>query len=286
MEDLKQYILKRFAASSAQRYLRDVEIYLDSTEDPEKANFKDLMQYVHELRSIYGKSSNVNTMVAGISKYYDWLVYTGKRKSNPCKKLNLKNQGKKDIELHKLFSKEELELLLNRVERYQDLQQRNQVIISFLIYQGLTMENLVNLELQDVKLESGEIFIRQTNRLNARTLVLRPNQILLLHKYIHEERPKLLKVNTDKLLITKLGTEERGEGINYLISTFKPLFPGRNLNPKTIRQSVIQEKFKEGKDIREVQLFSGVKYPSSIERYRPQNDEEMREAIELFHPLA
>ncbi|MCD4710905.1 MAG: hypothetical protein K8R52_08670 [Bacteroidales bacterium] len=31
------------------------------------------------------------------------------------------------------------------------------------------------------------------------------------------------------------------EGINYLIETFKPLFPDRTLNPRTIRQSGLKE---------------------------------------------
>ena len=69
-------------------------------------------------------------------------------------------------------------------------------------------------------------------------------------------------------MLTKLGTPEKGEGISYLISTFKGLFPERNLNPKTIRQSVIADLLKQGKDLRLVQVFAGHKYPSSTERYR------------------
>ena len=286
METLNEYIKKRYSTSSAKRYSRDVEIYMESAIEPINAKQADIMNYVHELRALYGKSSNVNTIMASISKYYDWLVYTEQRKDNPCRKLNLKNLGKKDVALHTLFTIQELELLLDRVERYQDLLYRNKGVISLLIYQALTMENLINLEIHDFNLNKGEVFIRRTNRTNERTLQLKSNQILILDKYIREEREKLLRVKTDRLLITKLGTEEKGEGISYLISTFKSLFADRNLNPKTIRQSVIHEKFKEGKDIREIQLFSGVKYPSSIERYRPENDEEMKEAIEIYHPFA
>ncbi len=64
---------------------------------------------------------------------------------------------------------------------------------------------------------------------------------MLFYEYIHKVRPELLKTETDRLVLTLRGTPESGEGINYLVETFKPLFPDRNLNPRTIRQSGLEE---------------------------------------------
>jgi len=62
---------------------------------------------------------------------------------------------------------------------------------------------------------------------------------MMFYKYIHQIRPVLVKTDTDKLIINLRGASETGEGINYLIETFKNRFQDRNLNAQTIRQSVI-----------------------------------------------
>ncbi len=205
--------------------------------------------------------------------------------TSTCKYLKLRDKRNKDIQLQDLFTTEELELLLEREERYADLKLRNQLIISILIYQGLSTGELVNLELNDVNLQEAEIYIKSSSKLNSRTLQLKPRQIMLFYEYLYQLRPKLLKEATRKVIITKIGTAETGEQVSYLISTFKHLFPGRNLNPKTIRQSVITNLLKQGNDLRVVQAFAGHKYPSATERYKQSNVEELKHAVLKYHPL-
>ena len=140
-------------------------------------------------------------------------------------------------------------------------------------------------EAKAVRSESGSIHIRAMIRAIARTLTLKPNQVMLLCDYIQKVRPTLLKTETDRLVLTLRGTPESGEGINYLAETFKPMFPDRNLNPRTIRQSVITNLLKEGKDLRVVQVFAGHKKISTTEKYRQSGLEELQAAIEKHHPL-
>ena len=58
-------------------------------------------------------------------------------------------------------------------------------------------------------------------------------------RYLEFERPFLLKQKSEILFIGKLGNCETIDGLHYLIESQRNLFPGRKLNPKTIRQSVI-----------------------------------------------
>jgi len=64
---------------------------------------------------------------------------------------------------------------------------------------------------------------------------------MLLHEYIHKVRQALLKTETNRLFLTVRGTPESGEGISYLIETFKLLFPDRTLNVRTCRPSGLEE---------------------------------------------
>ena len=103
--------------------------------------------------------------------------------------------------------------------------------------------------------------------------------------YLQNDRPKLIKTDTQKLIISKLGTEENGEGIGYIIETCRHLFPDRKLNAKTIRQSVLTNLLKEGKDLRLVQAFAGHKYPSTTEKYKQTHIEHLKQQVLTYHPL-
>jgi integrase/recombinase XerD len=174
---------------------------------------------------------------------------------------------------------------LKRKERYPILKNRNQIIISLLIYQALTNGDIKNLELENINLEKGTVYIKAGRKTNARTLKLQPGQVFWLMNYIREDRPELLKVESDKLVISKLGTEETGEGIGYVIETCRHLFPNRKLNAKTIRQSVITNLLKAGNDLRIVRAFAGHKYPSATEKYKQTQVEELKSQILKYHPL-
>lgn len=284
---LKEYLQKRHTTSTAERYHKDIQNYLESiTEQKAKtATYSDVMDYVGMLRKKYSNPQTIKVIIHAIKKYYYWLNHTGQRKTHPCRNLKLKEKANRDVQIQDLFKPEELELLLERKERYKDVKIKNQVIISLLIYQALTRNDIVSLTLRDIDLEAGTIYIKADTKTNSRTLKLRPNQIMLFYKYIHEVRPKLKTIETSSLILTKSGTPEQGEGISYLLETSKHLFPDRNLNTKTIRQSVIANLLKQGNDLRLVQVFAGHKYTGSTEKYRQTGIEELKAGIQKYHPL-
>jgi integrase/recombinase XerD len=285
LEKLKDYLNKRHTKGTADRYLRDIQIYRKANPNHKTATYSDIMDYIGKLREQYKNPQSVRTILYSLKKYYSFLVYVKERKDHPCKFINLKDKQNRNIQLQDLFTIDELEQLLERKERYINLKTKNQVVLSLLIYQGLTTGELTRIELKDLDLEKAEIYIKSSSKLNSRTLKLKSKQILIFHKYITEVRPKFIKKESSILIINKLGNPETGEQISYLVSTFKHLFSDRNLNPKTIRQSVITNLLKAGNDLRIVQVFSGHKYPSATEKYKQTNVEELKKEVQKYHPL-
>ncbi len=285
--DLEVYLLDKYSPHTVKVYLLDINRYLQymGEERAERATYQDVMEYVDYLRKGFSNPVTINRMLYAVKAWYFYLITIGKRVDHPCRRLRLKDARSGDLQLHDFFTSIELEKLMHRKEHYKMATQRNKVVISLLIYQGLRQTEITRIRLQDIDLESGLIYIRAMIRAMARTLTLKPNQVMLLYDYIHKVRSALLKSDTDRLVLTLRGTAESGEGINYLVETFKPLFPDRNLNPRTIRQSVITNLLKEGKDLRVVQVFAGHKKISTTERYRQSGLEELQAAIEKHHPL-
>ena len=280
-EDYQQYLNENYSPGTAKRYLFALKRYLSKSGN-KTATYSQIMDYLGWLRK---HQTSVRVDLHAIKSYYNYLVKTGQRADNPAQSIRLRDQTSRDIQLQDLFTPEELERLLNREERYPILKHRNKIIISLLIYQGLQTGEIKRLELSDLDLEAGTIEIKASRKSNGRVLKLRANQVYWLINYIEKDRKELLKAETNRLVISKIGKEESGEGISYLVHTMQYLYPNKELTPKTIRQSVIANLLKSGQDLRLVQVYAGHKYPSSTERYRQNDVEELKDEVLKYHPL-
>lgn len=282
---LVEYLRSKHSEKAVKRYLHDIKQYHIFNANHETAMHKDIMNYIGFLRQTNITSQTVLTTLYSVRKYYDYLMKSGQREDHPCRFIKLRDGRQKDIQLQDLFTTAELEKLLVREERYPINKLKNQIIISLLIYQALSNGAITRIQLSDIDLDAAEIYIRPSTILNERTLKLRSNQIMMLYKYINEIRPKIIKEDTEILILTMRGTAEKGEGIHYLTETLRKKYPSRKLNPTTIRQSVITNLLKEGKDLRIVQKFAGHRSPLTTEKYKQTDVEELKIEVLKYHPL-
>jgi site-specific recombinase XerD len=224
--------------------------------------------------------------LAALKSYFSFLVENGVRLDHPCRNITTRVK-KKPIQTQDLFTIDELEILIERENRYYLLDLRNKAIISMMIYQALSSAELCRLQCMDIDLAEGLVFIRGSKKISARKLLLLPKQVLILHDYIQIKRPQLLRRKNDSLFLTKIGQAESVTGIHSIIEPLKNLYPDRKLTPSTIRQSVITNKLNvAGEALEQVQLFAGHKWPSTTEKYVRSNTEESQRRINMWHPLA
>lgn len=284
---LEEYLKTHYSPDTAIAYGREIAIFSSNYDQAEQAVYKDIVRYVGSLRNRYSNASTLNRIVSSIKVYYDYLCSAGLRYDNPARSIQLKDQRSRDIQLQDLFTAEELERLLHRRERYRYLDYRNKVLISLVVYQALHPTEMELLQISDINLTEGTVYIKATPKTNSRTLSLKPNQILLFHQYITEMRSKLLQENeSTALLIGIRGEPMSGENITkHIKRSYRNLYPGRKVTAQTIRQSVIANLLKQGNDLSVVQAFAGHKYPSSTERYRQTEVETLAAAVQKYHPF-
>jgi site-specific recombinase XerD len=283
---LELYLKQNLSTKTAESYLYTINHFLKINPKAKRFKFQDIVSYMEEVSQ---KQTNIQYRVrilSAIKKYYDFLVMAGMRNEHPCKQLNIKNKQNQSVQVQDLFSSEELQLLLTRENRYQFLDSRNSVLLSLLIYQGLTSEELAELTVKNIDLDAGTIYIKASTNQNRRTLELLNKQMIVFSKYINEIRPELLRCDTDKLLLSKLGKPISVDGIHAIIEPLKPLFPDRNLNPRTIRMSVICNWLNEKKiPLERVQELARHKWPGTTEKYFKVDSLQQREMINRFFPL-
>jgi integrase/recombinase XerD len=283
---IEDFLLQGYSKQTVDSYMFAINHFLKLNPKAKRYKYKNIVEYMEEISQQQPNAKYRVVILSAIKKYYDFLVMSGYRADHPCKKLNIKVNSNQAVQVQDLFSSEELQLLLTRENRYENLDTRNNVLLNLLIYQGLTSDEIIRLNVQDVDLDAGTIYIKASTNLKNRKLELLPQQIMLFFKYINEIRPKMLRSTTDKLIITKLGKPIAVNSIHAMIEPLKPLFPDKNLNPQTIRMSVICNWLNENNlPLEKVQELAGHKWPGTTEKYFKADSLQQRELINRFFPI-
>jgi integrase/recombinase XerD len=123
-------------------------------------------------------------ILSAIKKHYDYMFMSGYRNDHSCKHLNIKVNSNHTIQVQDLFNSPELQLLLERENRYKHLDIRNKVLLSLLIYQGLTSDEIIRLTLKDIDLDNGTFYIKASLNLNKQRMNLVPRQMILFFNYL------------------------------------------------------------------------------------------------------
>ncbi len=264
-----------------------------------QVSYGEVLDYADKLKEEGHAIAFINRNLLAVRYYFSSLQKEGAPKPNPAAGIRLK--GTVRTVPHDLLTGEELEALYLSYEVKDARTHRNKVILSLLIFQGITNEDLHKLEAGHIKLKEGRIYVPAGSQTNSRTLKLQAGQIMELYEYIHVTRPKILAEQASKERSGRKPKEyKNAETVHQLFISMNGCrniknsllhlnFALRKLNPKyrnaaQIRQSVITEWLKE-KDVRTVQYMAGHRYVSSTERYQVNNLEDLKEALNKHHPL-
>lgn len=284
---LEDYLERELREQTAKNYLYTINHFLKLHPRAKRYKYQDIVNYMAEVGQKYSTVQTRIRILSAVKRYYSYLVETNQRETHPCQTLTLKKGSSQHIQLQDLFTGQELEALMERDNRYRFLDIRNKVLISLMIYQGLTSTELASLVVEDIDFDMFTIWVKGSGKLNRRTLKLVNEQFNLFTKYINEVRPNMMwRSKTDKLLLNKLGNPISVDGINAVIEPLAFIYPDRPLNPRSIRMSVISNWLNERKlPLDEVQERAGHKWPSTTEKYYRKDSTEQRELINKFFPI-
>lgn len=276
----QEYLQQRYRPSTVKSYLYHVDNFLFfQQKHPVEITNLDVLLYFKEI-TVFPK-----TILIAVKRFFDYMKETNQMEKHPCSTLNILTKSPPFLP-QRLFSKSELELLLDRPNRYTLLENRNKAILSLLIYQGLTAQNLIHLKVKDIDLSTNKIFIGYSNRVNDRMLPLIPKQIPFLQNYIENERNQLNCFQYDYLFLSKTGKQLSVDALFRMVKPLNDFYPDRPLNPKTIRFSAIKHLYHIRKlPIEEVMIFSGHQRLTSIKKFALNDGPERVEAMNDFFPI-
>lgn len=164
---------------------------------------------------------------------------------------------------------------------------RNKILLGLLVYQGLTTQNLQQLQVENVQLYKGRIDILGTKKSNGRVLDLKPWQLMGLMEYINEIRPNILEQTSKETeqLFLPLGSSLRLQNSLAKITKELKRINHKFIDVKQVRTSVIVHWLKQH-NLRKVQYLAGHRYISSTERYQQDDLESLHKTINTYHPFS
>lgn len=252
--------------------------------DYNTANYNALMLYVEYHREQGNKTNTLKQKIKVIQNYYNFI----QRADNPATQIKLKGHLHKIP--HQLLEEHDL-LEIYKLQHTKGLiGKRDKVVVSLIVYQGLIANDLEAIELKDVDLLEAKIYIPTTRTTNARTLELKPQQLLLFQDYITKVRREILKEakNESNKFIVTMGVsttnEERLQNlVNIIRNRIKLEFP-KLKSLKQVRQSVITNWINQY-GLRQAQYMAGHRYVSSTERYNIEKEEGLKIELEKHFPI-
>lgn len=287
-------------------YVLDFLSWLDrDNTEAENATGKEVMGYLHYLQKKGLSEQTRSIRLGALHHFFDYQIEQDLRSEHPSR--HLKIRGSNKIKITPVLTREDLEKMIldyqippaddpraikNWFSSYRLSKQRNRTILSLLIYQGLTTAEIKKLEMKDLRLREGEIYVKGSRKSAERTLTLRSNQIMDLMEYHYQVRPEIAKYHSKEVARLFLSTPIAGRTTvtSNTLDIFKKLkeelqeqLPQLE-NLRHIRTSVITHWLKQY-NLREVQYMAGHKNIKSTERYQWNQTEDLLQDIDQFHPL-
>ena len=296
-------ILRRYSSATVATTVRIVNYFstwaaAEGITEPEEISYPDVMQFMQWSSKNGASQKTIGNYLNHLKKFYQFLISEELITENPV--AHIKVQGIKRKIYYDVLNTEELQQLYQQYPTTIEYKagknippqqknvlsrRRNKAILSLLIYQGLRVEEIAALNLQDLQLREGKITIHSQRRTAARTMRLESHQVFELLDYVHETRKEFLKEGeaTPKLFI------QRNNGEYFYSVTQTILAHLRKINSRIknfdqIRASVITAWLKQY-DLRKVQYLAGHKYVSSTESYKANVIDGLQEEVSKYHPF-
>ena len=282
---------RSLSENTVENYLRDIhklENYFSSKETKkiswQEINLNHLQEFLTNIHDIGLSANTQSRIISSIKTFFKFLNIEDLRNDNPAELLEAPKTGRK---LPDTLSVEEINLLINAIDRSKNEGERNVAIIEVLYGCGLRVSELINLKISELFWDEG--FIRVIGKGSKQRLVpLGSVAKKHLTIYLNEIRVHL-KINPNHEDIVFLN--RRGNQLSrvMIFTIIKQLAEkasiNKNISPHTLRHSFATHLIEGGADLRAVQEMLGHESITTTEIYTHLDRNYLRQAILDFHPL-
>lgn len=229
------------------------------------------------------KSSSQSRIISGIRNFYDYLIFENIITNNPVDNIELPKIEKK---LPNILSIEEIDRIINSINKEKQESERNIAIIETLYGCGLRVSELINLKISN--LFFSEDFIIVTGKGNKQRLVpISEVNKKSINGYILNSRGKL-KIKDeykDTLFLNRRGSKLSREMIFTIIKklVLKSKI-NKKISPHSFRHSFATHLLENGADLKSIQQLLGHQSITTTEIYMHLDNKALLNVMNKYHP--
>lgn len=284
----KQYLKleKSLSTNTVEAYLTDLEkliIFLEETgKDIETVRLEDLEAFSAGLHDIGIHPRSQARILSGIRTFFRFLLLDGYREDDPSELLESPQIGR---HLPEVLTIEEIDRMLECIDKSTREGQRNAAIIETLYGCGLRVSELCNLKLSDLYLK--EEFIKVNGKGNKQRLVpISPRAIHELKLYFNWRNEGLIKKDfEDYVFISRFGKNISRIMVFHIIKELAEAAGIKKIiSPHTLRHSFATHLLEGGANLRAIQAMLGHESIGTTEIYTHIDRSLLKTEILEHHP--
>ncbi|MBL6871467.1 MAG: site-specific tyrosine recombinase XerD [Flavobacteriales bacterium] len=283
-------IEKSLSKNTVDGYCRDIKKlnnFFNGNSDKKKieeVNYQDFQNYLSYLNDLKINARSQSRVISSMRSFFKFLILEKIIKENPTELLENPKTGKK---LPEFLTIDEIELIVNQIDRSKKEGERNLAIIEVLYGCGLRVTELIELKISEIYWEEG--FLRIIGKGNRERLVpLGKIASKHLKIYLNEIRvhQKVKDLFVDHVFINKNGTKISRVMIFKIIKKLTEKSGiQKNISPHSLRHSFATHLVEGGADLRSVQEMLGHQSITTTEIYTHLDKNYLKQTILDHHPL-
>jgi integrase/recombinase XerC len=245
---------------------------------------KVLRDYLTSLTKQGIVKASIARKLSAIRSFYRYLV---REKIISASPIEMVSSPKLDKRLPSFLTLEEVERLLNAPDLSTPQGQRDQALLELLYASGLRVSELVNLDLNQIDLDTNEIRVWGKGSKERMVLMGEP-AAEALRNYLKQGRPKLLaQKRINALFLNRYGQRLPERRVQKMLEDYaKKAGIGKRVHPHILRHTFATHLLDGGADLRVVQELLGHARLSSTQIYTHVTKGQARKVYLSAHPLA
>ena len=244
-------------------YCSDIQKFLSvSGVDADNVLPDDILQYISSLENVSERSQA--RLLSALRSFFDWMQIEGYMTENPCDRVDMPKLG---VYLPSVLSVQEVEDIINSIDRTDWIGLRDKAILEVLYGCGLRVSEAVSLRISGLYLDEG--FVRIIGKGNKERLIPLGDMACSAVRTYLDVRPQPGDSDSDDLLfLNRFGKSFSRVSMFKLIKK-QALVAGINkeISPHTFRHSFATHLVENGADLRVVQEMLGHESITTTEIY-------------------
>ena len=229
------------------------------------------------------KANSQSRIISGLKSFYDYLLFEKLIKINPMSNIESPKLRRK---LPSTLSIEEINSMINNIDKTKKESERNTAIIETLYGCGLRVSELINLKISDLYFE--EDFVKVTGKGNKQRLVpVSEVNKQCINTYLINSRTKLNidSRSSDIIFLNRNGYKlTRAMIFTIVKSLSKKAGIKKTISPHSFRHSFATHLLENGADLKTIQQLLGHESITTTEIYMHLDNKALVNVMKKFHP--